>query len=139
MGGVWLLAACVAWALARALDALSLGQATAQSLGLPLAAMRLALVGVMALATGAAVAQTGLIAFVGLAAPHGVRACVQVTYARMVWLASAVGGLLLMLADMLARGLFAPHELPVGLVTAMVGGLYLCALMHRRGSMGGSA
>lgn len=139
MAMVWLLSVCVAGALARALDALSLGEATAQSLGLPLGAMRLALVCVLALATGAAVAQTGLIAFVGLAAPHCVRSCVQVTYARMVWLVSAVGGLLLMLADMLARGIFAPQELPVGLVTAVIGGLYLCAFMHRRGLSRGSA
>ena len=73
MAAVWLLCVLAAWLLARVLDGLSLGDATAVSLGLPVAPMRAALVAVLALATGTAVAQTGLIAFVGLAAPHLVR------------------------------------------------------------------
>ena len=93
----------------RALDGLSLGEATAASLGLPLAPMRLALVVVLALATGTAVAQTGLIAFVGLAAPHLVRAAVNVTHGRLMLLASLMGGALLAGADLLARGLLAPQ------------------------------
>jgi iron complex transport system permease protein len=133
MLGVWVLGVCAAIALARALDALSLGDATAQSLGLPLDAMRLGLVAILALATGTAVAQTGLIAFVGLAAPHCVRAFVQVSYARMLGFASAVGGLLLMAADILARACLAPEELPVGLVTAILGGAYWCFLLYARG------
>jgi iron complex transport system permease protein len=127
-------AVCIgaAWALARVLDGLTLGEATAQSLGLPLAPLRLALVAVIALATGAAVAQTGLIAFVGLAAPHVVRSLVKVTHGWLVALASLMGGLLLMAADLLARGLWAPQEIPVGVLTAVLGGGYLLWLMHRR-------
>ncbi|MDT7928180.1 iron ABC transporter permease [Tepidimonas sp.] len=121
-----------AWALARVLDGLTLGEATAQSLGLPLAPLRLALVAVIALATGTAVAQTGLIAFVGLAAPHLVRSLVKVTHGWLVALASLMGGLLLMAADLLARGLVAPQEIPVGVLTAVLGGGYLLWLMHRR-------
>lgn len=117
--------------LARVLDGLSLGDATAQSLGLPVAPMRAALVAVLALATGTAVAQTGLIAFVGLAAPHLVRSVVKTKHGYLMLLASLVGGVLLMLADMLARGLIAPQELPVGVLTAVVGGGYLLWLMHR--------
>ena len=67
MAGVWVLCLVAAWVLSRVLDGLALGEATAHSLGLPLAPLRAALVAVLALATGTAVAQTGLIAFVGLA------------------------------------------------------------------------
>ena len=136
-GGVMaaMLAVCLlaAWALAPVLDGLALGEATAASLGLPLPAMRAALVAVLALATGAAVAQTGLIAFVGLAAPHLVRSIVKTTHARLVLLSALMGGLLLMAADLLARWLIAPQELPVGVLTAVLGGSYLLWLMHRRG------
>jgi len=131
MGSVWALCVLVAWLLARVLDGLSLGDATARSLGLPLGPMRAALVGVLALATGTAVAQTGLIAFIGLAAPHLVRSLVNTTSGRMMLLASAMGGALLMAADTLARGLIAPQELPVGVLTAALGGGYLLWLMRR--------
>ena len=131
MAVVWSICAAGAWLLARVLDGLSLGDATALSLGLPLAPMRAALVGLLALATGTAVAQTGLIAFVGLAAPHLVRAWVQTTHGRLLLLSSLTGGVLLMAADTLARGLIAPQELPVGVLTAVLGGGYLLGLMHR--------
>lgn len=124
--------AALAWSLSRVLDALALGEATAQSLGLQLAPMRAALVAVLALATGVAVAQTGLIAFVGLAAPHLVRALVKTTHGTLLLLSSLMGGVLLMAADLLARWLIAPQELPVGVMTAVLGGSYLLWLMHRR-------
>nr|WP_218179608.1 iron ABC transporter permease [Hydrogenophaga aromaticivorans] len=131
MVAVWALCALAAWLLARVLDGLSLGDATARSLGLPLGPMRAALVAVLALATGTAVAQTGLIAFVGLAAPHLVRSMVKTTSARLMLLASCMGGALLMAADTLARWLIAPQELPVGVLTAVLGGGYLLWLMQR--------
>ena len=137
MVGVWLLASIAGALLARLLDALSLGEATAHSLGLPLTSMRLALVAVLALATGAAVAQTGLIAFVGLAAPHLVRSVVKTTHGRLILLSSLMGGVLLMAADTLARWLIAPQELPVGVLTAVLGGGYLLWLMHRGTRSGG--
>ncbi len=136
MAAVWLLCVLAAWLLARVLDGLSLGDATAVSLGLPVAPMRAALVAVLALATGTAVAQTGLIAFVGLAAPHLVRSLVKTTHAQLMLLSSLVGGVLLMAADTLARSLMAPQELPVGVLTAVLGGGYLLWLMHRGGVQG---
>lgn len=136
MTAAWCGCALAAWLLARVLDGLSLGDATAQSLGLPVAPMRAALVAVLALATGTAVAQTGLIAFVGLAAPHLVRSLVKTTYAHLLLLASLAGGLLLMAADILARGLLAPQELPVGVLTAALGGGYLLWRMHRGRGLG---
>lgn len=117
--------------LSRLLDGLSLGDATAYTLGLPVAPMRVALVAVLALATATAVAQTGLIAFVGLAAPHLIRSLVKPTHAKLMLLASLAGGSLLLAADILARGLIAPQELPVGVLTAVLGGSYLLWLMHR--------
>lgn len=139
MAAVLLPAAAVAWALGRGLDGLALGESTAQSLGVPLALMRTLLVAVLAMATGAAVAQTGLIAFVGLAAPHLVRSIVKTTHGRLVLLSAAMGGLLLMAADVLARWVIAPQELPVGVLTALLGGGYLLWLMHRGRGLGARA
>lgn len=132
MAGMLLVAVLVAASLGRVLDGLALGEATALSLGLPLGAVRGVLVAVLALATGAAVAQTGLIAFVGLASPHLVRSIVKTTHARLLVLSALMGGLLLMAADVLARWIIAPQELPVGVLTAVLGGSYLLWLMHRR-------
>jgi iron complex transport system permease protein len=137
MAGMLLVAVVVAASLGRVLDGLALGEATALSLGLPLGAVRGVLVAVLALATGAAVAQTGLIAFVGLAAPHLVRSIVKTTHARLLVLSALMGGLLLMAADVLARWIIAPQELPVGVLTAVLGGSYLLWLMHRRRRPGG--
>jgi iron complex transport system permease protein len=132
MGSVWLLSLLLAWLLARVLDGLALGEETALSLGLPLGAMRLVLVAIIALATGTAVAQTGLIAFVGLAAPHVVRSLVATAHGKLVVLSSLMGGVLLLFADTLARSLVAPQELPVGVLTAMLGGSYLLWLMRSK-------
>ncbi len=135
---VAVLVACVlaAWMMSHVLDGLALGEATAQSLGLRLPQMRAALVAVLALATGTAVAQTGLIAFVGLAAPHLVRSVVKTTHGRLIMLSSLMGAVLLMAADILARWLIAPQELPVGVLTAVLGGGYLLWLMHRHSGRG---
>lgn len=139
MGAVWCVCCVLACVLARVLDGLSLGDATAASLGLPVAPMRAALVALLALATGSAVAQTGLIAFVGLAAPHLVRSLIKTTHTPLMFLASLCGGVLLMAADILARGLIAPQELPVGVLTAVLGGGYLLWLMHRGSARTGGA
>lgn len=135
------LAACaaLAWLLQRVLDALTLGESTAASLGLPLRQARRWLVVALALATGSAVAQTGLIAFVGLAAPHLVRSRVRTTHGPLLLLSAATGGVLLLAADVLARWVVAPQELPVGVLTAILGGSYLLWLMHRRGLQGGAS
>jgi iron complex transport system permease protein len=132
MGSVLALTLLLSWLLARVLDGLSLGEETALSLGLPLSSMRMVLVAVIALATGTAVAQTGLIAFVGLAAPHVVRSIATAAHGKMVVLSSLMGGVLLLLADALARGLIAPQELPVGVLTAILGGSYLLWLMRSK-------
>jgi len=86
----------------------------------------------MALATGAAVSEVGLIAFVGLIAPHVVRALVTPTHRWLLPLSALAGAVLLQSADVLARWLLAPQEIPVGVLTAVLGGGYLLWLMHRR-------
>ena len=136
MAAAFIACLVAAWMLSHVLDGLALGEATAQSLGMRLPQMRAALVAILALATGAAVAQTGLIAFVGLAAPHLVRSIVKTTHGRLIALASLTGAVLLMAADILARWLIAPQELPVGVLTAVLGGSYLLWLMHRHTGRG---
>jgi len=127
----------LAMVLGRWLDGLALGEQTATSLGLPVRPMRWVLIMTLALATGAAVAHTGLIAFVGLAAPHITRRMVRWGSRHGVLLASLLGGLLLVAADLLARVVIAPRELPVGVLTALIGGAYLLWLMRRHKQGGG--
>ena len=131
------LALLLAWCLSRVLDGLALGEATAHSLGLPLAPLRALLIVLLALATGTAVAQTGLIAVVGLASPHLVRSMVRALHRWLLVLSSLMGAVLLLAADLLARWLIAPQELPVGVLTAVLGGSYLLWLMHRRSALQG--
>jgi ABC-type enterobactin transport system permease subunit len=102
-----------------------MGEATAQSLGLRVAPLRFILLAVMALATATAVAQTGLIAFVGLVSPHLVKARVRTRFASSSVLSALMGGVLLCAADILARLLLAPQEMPVGVLTGVLGGGYL--------------
>ena len=136
MAAMFAVSLLAAWLMSHVLDGLALGEATAQSLGLRLPQMRAALVAVLALATGTAVAQTGLVAFVGLAAPHLVRSVVKTTQGRLIVLSSLMGAVLLTAADILARWLIAPQELPVGVLTAVLGGGYLLWLMHRHTGRG---
>ncbi len=137
-GSVAVLAAGLALALplaarlARGLDALALGEDSAASLGLPLARLRFALVVLLALATGLAVSQAGLVAFVGLVAPHLVRRFAPAPQRYTLVASAAAGGVLLLGADVLTRCLTAPMELPVGVLTALLGGSYLLWLLHRR-------
>jgi iron complex transport system permease protein len=138
-GGVLMLAAGLvvalpwAWRLARVLDALALGEDAARSLGLDLGRLRMTLIGLMALATGLAVSQAGLIAFVGLVAPHIVRRSVTASHGVLLAASAGTGGALLLAADLLARTLLSPQELPVGVLTAVLGGGYLLWLLQRSG------
>jgi iron complex transport system permease protein len=118
---------------ARALDALTLGEDSAASLGVALPRMRLLLVVLLAGATALAVAHAGLVAFVGLVAPHLVRRHAPGAHAWLLGASAAMGAALLLAADVLSRAVIAPQELPVGVVTAVIGGVYLFALLRRRG------
>jgi iron complex transport system permease protein len=120
------------WLLARPLDALAFGDETAQSLGLPLPWARGALVAAASLTTAAAVAAGGTIGFVGLIAPHAARLLVGASHVRLIPASALLGALLLLLADDVARTLLAPLELPVGIVTAMLGGPFFLYLLKTR-------
>ena len=117
---------------ARALDALTLGEDSAASLGLNLPRLRLLLVALLSLGTALAVAQAGLVAFVGLVAPHLVRRAAPGPHAWLVLASAGMGAALLMTADVISRALIAPQELPVGVVTAVLGGAYLVWLLKQR-------
>lgn len=127
----------IALPCARVLDALTLGEEATSTLGLPLSFCRMALLTALALATGTAVSQVGLVGFIGLAAPHLARALGPMGHQSLMVNASLCGGALLALADALCRGAVAPMEWPVGLMTSTLGGLYLLALIRRRGRRAG--
>jgi iron complex transport system permease protein len=119
------------WILGRTLNALSLGEETARSLGLPLGGLKLLVIGLATLLTAASVAYAGIIGFVGLVAPHALRRLVGGDY-RALLPASALGGaVLLTFADLLARVLTRPAELPVGVVTTLLGGPFFLYLLWR--------
>jgi iron complex transport system permease protein len=130
-GGLVLLAA-LARRHARALDALTLGEDSAVTLGLDLRRVRLTLVLMLSLGTALAVSQAGLVAFVGLVAPHLVRRNAPGPHGWLLLASAGMGAALLLAADVVSRALIAPEELPVGVVTAVLGGCYLVWLLKRR-------
>ncbi len=132
MAGGLLLLALLARRHARALDALTLGEDSARSLGLDLGPVRLVLVLMLSFGTALAVSQAGLVAFVGLVAPHLVRRRAPGPHAWLLLASAAMGAALLLAADVLSRALIAPEELPVGVVTAVLGGCYLFWLLQQR-------
>lgn len=130
----WIIAAglLAALSLAQQLDVLALGGETAQSLGLPVRRTRFLLLLIAAALAGAAVSFSGLLGFVGLVAPQAVRRLMDRGGALQL-LASGLGGaLLLVLCDLLARTLFSPYELPVGVVTSLTGGPFFIWLLFRQ-------
>jgi iron complex transport system permease protein len=119
-------------ALARPLDALSLGEQPAKALGLPLKLVSGAVVAAASLATAAAVAAAGVIGFVGLIAPHLARACVGARHRFLIPASGLTGAILLLVADDLARTVAAPVELPVGVLTAILGGPFFLVVLGTR-------
>lgn len=111
----------VLWLLSRHLDALTLGDGTAHTMGVPVVAVRYTVLIVVSLLTAATVAAVGAIGFVGLIVPHAVRMVQGPLHARLIPVAAIVGALFMVIADAIARVLFAPQELPVGVITALIG------------------
>jgi iron complex transport system permease protein len=124
-------------ALARPLNALILGEAEAFHLGLRVAAARRAAILLAAVAVAAGVGFTGLIGFVGLVVPHLVRLGFGADHRIVLPVSALLGAALLILADLAARSLAAPAELPVGVVTALLGAPFFLWLLRRR--IGGTA
>jgi iron complex transport system permease protein len=126
----WCFAGIALLALAaRPLDALALGDGAARSLGLPVGAATAWIVGAASLATAGAVAAGGIIGFVGMIAPHIARRLVGPTHRRLVPAAALAGAVLLVASDLLARTLVMPTELPVGVVTALLGAPLFLAIL----------
>ncbi|APQ54988.1 Iron(III) dicitrate transport system permease fecD [Corynebacterium pseudotuberculosis] len=118
---VCITAIVVLWALSRHLDTLRLGDATAHTMGVPVVLTRGAVLVIVALMTSATVASVGAIGFVGLIVPHAVRLVVGSAHARVIPVSALVGAILLVVADAIARSLFKGQELPVGIITALIG------------------
>ncbi|SFL27167.1 FecCD family ABC transporter permease [Geodermatophilus ruber] len=113
----------------RALDVLAVGDDEAGSLGVLPGRLRLLVLLAASLATASAVAVSGLIGFVGLVVPHIVRRLVGGSYARVLPVALVTGGAFLVLADLVARVVLAPAELPIGVVTAFIGAPFFAGLL----------
>lgn len=121
---------------ARTLDAFAFGDTAAASLGVHVERTRWFLLAAVALLTGAMVAVSGAIGFVGLVLPHAVRLVLGAPHRRLLPVVALVGAVFLVWADTLARTVFDPRELPVGVVTALVGVPVFVAVLRRRGSWG---
>lgn len=115
----------------RRLDALAVGDETARALGVDPERFRTVLLVVVALAVGVVVSASGSIAFVGLVVPHLARRAVGSTHARVVPVAALMGAILLIAADLVARTLLAPQEIPIGIITSLVGAPFLLVLIRR--------
>ncbi|WP_407925716.1 FecCD family ABC transporter permease [Devosia faecipullorum] len=121
---------------ARNFNAMTLGDESATTLGLPAARFRTVVFVVCALLTGAAVAFSGIISFVGLMIPHLVRMAVGGDYRRVLPLSALVGAIFIVAADMVARVIIPPLDVPIGIITGLVGGLFFILLMRRRNRSG---
>ncbi|MGB3597839.1 MAG: iron ABC transporter permease [Pseudomonas neustonica] len=140
---VAVLALCCAlvwWRLprqAKALNALLLGESEARHLGVDVERVKRELVLLTALGVGACVAAAGLIGFVGLVVPHLVRLLLGADHRRVLPVSMLLGASLLLLADVGARLLIAPAELPLGIITALLGAPFFLALLMRAQRRGG--
>ncbi len=118
--------------IAREMDLLVLGDETARARGQPVELLRAVMFVLCAVLSGAAVAAAGLVAFVGLIAPHVARLLVGHSHGLMLPVTALAGGLLVVAADLAARTLFMPAQLPVGLMTAILGAPFFAYLMWRK-------
>ena len=133
-GGMILLAVLAAPMLARGLNAMALGEAAAMHMGVQLERLKTGSILTVAGATGAAVAVSGGIGFVGIVVPHLLRLASGPDHRTLLPNAALLGAALLVLADCISRTIVAPAELPIGIVTAVLGApVFLWILLRRRG------
>jgi len=135
---LWLPALCLALALllllglARALNALMAGEHSAVSLGLEPRRVRLLVFVCASLLTGVLVSLSGAIGFVGLILPHVARFLVGAEHRRLLPVSALLGALFLVWVDVAARTLLAPQDLPIGIATAAIGGVFFVLILRRR-------
>ncbi len=120
------------WLKSDTLNAMTVGDETATTLGIPVARFRLTIFVIGALITGVMVAFSGIIGFVGLMIPHIVRLLVGGDYSRLLPLSALCGAVFLVWADIIARTIMAPDDMPIGIVTGMIGGLFFVWLLRKR-------
>jgi iron complex transport system permease protein len=120
-----------AFTMPRKLDLLSLGEKSARHLGVNVEGLRIAAIIVTALLVGAAVAFAGIIAFVGLVVPHIMRMIIGPAHLPLLIASTLGGGLLLVSADLVARTAVPLADLPIGMLTSLVGGPFFFWLLRR--------
>ncbi|WP_439520567.1 FecCD family ABC transporter permease [Hydrogenophaga sp.] len=130
VGAITVCAGLLGLRLARSLNALALGEAQAVLLGVPVERVKQLAIVVTALAVGAVTATTGIIGFVGLVAPHMVRLLAGPDHRWVLPGSALLGAVLVLLADAVARTLLQPAELPLGVLTALVGVPFFLALLR---------
>lgn len=130
------LIACGLWLLFKAgdLNAMTIGDETASTLGIPVARFRLSVFVIAALITGVMVAFSGIIGFVGLMIPHVTRIMIGGDYRRILPGSALIGAIFLLWADSTARTVMAPEDMPIGIVTGLIGGLFFIWLLRRKRS-----
>ncbi|PJJ65130.1 FecCD family ABC transporter permease [Compostimonas suwonensis] len=121
----------IAVLLGRKLDLLSLGERAARHLGVNVEALRIGSIVLVALLTGAAVAFVGIIAFVGLVVPHIIRLSIGPAHRPLIIASFLGGGVLLVYADMLARTIVPGADLPIGILTSLIGGPFFFYLLRK--------
>ncbi|MDX8354762.1 iron ABC transporter permease [Cognatiyoonia sp. IB215182] len=120
--------------LGRGLNALALGEATASHLGIAVQRLKLVTILIVAMATGAAVAVSGGIGFIGIIVPHLLRLATGPDHQTLLLNVALLGATILLAADIISRLIIAPAELPIGIVTAVLGSpVFLWILLRRRG------
>lgn len=131
-GGLILVGLVIVFTLCNDLDVISLGEDTAQGLGMSVKRMRTVFLVLAALLAGAAVSFAGLLGFVGLVVPHVARKLVSNESGRLLPFCALAGGGLVTICDLFARTLFSPYEIPVGILLAFVGGPFFLYLLIKR-------
>ena len=128
-----ILLGCGAWLVSQsaALNALTVGDETAATLGIPVMRFRLSIFVVGALITGVMVAFSGIIGFVGLMVPHISRMIIGGNYVNVLPASAIIGAIFLLWADITARTIMAPEDIPIGIVTGLVGGIFFVWLLGR--------
>jgi iron complex transport system permease protein len=124
---------CLIWLYVRSsdLNAMTIGDETAATLGVNVVRFRLSVFVVGAMITGAMVAFSGIIGFVGLMVPHIARMLVGGDYRKLVPVSALFGGVFVLWADIAARTIMAPEDMPIGIVTGLVGGCFFVWLLKR--------
>jgi iron complex transport system permease protein len=135
MAGVLAAGTIVIWYYARHLNALSVGDESASSLGMNPDQLRTRLFVILSLVVAAAVSMVGPVGFIGLVVPHVARLLVGAEHRRVIPVALVLGGTYLVSVDVIGRWLMAPSEIPVGVLTAILGTPFFIWLIRRRDAM----